>query len=411
MKENAVLMCGDKKVSLPMLSGTDGIQLIDITTLYRDHKVLTYDPGFMSTAACSSEITFIDGEKGILRHRGLDIADLIGIKGGFCSVAHLLLYGVLPSDTVFEQFLAAIGAQHALSSDVLGVISSFRRDAHPMAILMACFSTLAAKYHGDNRGNEELAVLAIAQVPSLVAAIYLHRMGLELVSPDPSLSYTGNFVKMMFGALEKTRADAIEEALDAIFIMHADHEQNASTATVRMAGSAGTELFACLAAGTATLWGPAHGGANEAVIRMLESIGSPDKVEEFIGFVKDNNSKVRLMGFGHRVYKSYDPRAKILGQISRSVLDNLGCSDELLGVAEELERCALQDEYFVERKLYPNVDFYSGIVLRAMGVPVEMYTTFFALARTAGWVSQWCELLRGSESLKICRPRQLYAGK
>ena len=411
MKENAVLMCGKEEISMPVLRGSDGTQLIDVTALYRDHKVLTFDPGFMSTAACSSAITFIDGEKGVLRYRGLDIADLIETKGGFCSVAHLLLYGTLPSEQEFERFSSAVAEQHSLSSDVLSVISSFSRDAHPMAMLMACFSTLAAKYHKDTRDNEDLAVLAIAQVPSIVAAIYRHRMNLEFVSPDPSLSYSGNFVRMMFGAIESGHALAIEKALDAIFIMHADHEQNASTATVRMAGSAGTELFACLAAGTATLWGPAHGGANEAVINMLESIGSADKVEEFIGLVKDNKSKIRLMGFGHRVYKSYDPRAKILGQISRSVLSDLGCGDELLSVAEELERCALQDEYFVERKLYPNVDFYSGIVLRAMGVPVEMYTTFFALARTAGWVSQWCELLQSSDGLRICRPRQLYVGK
>lgn len=410
MKEDAVLVFGNNKVSLPVMRGADGTPVIDVTTLYRDHKVLTYDPGFMSTAACSSAITFIDGENGVLRYRGIDIADLIGIEGGFCSVAHLLLYGMLPSGTVLEQFTKTIGSQYALSSDVLSVIASFDKNAHPMALLIACFSALAAKFH-RKPGTTDMAVLAIAQVPSLVSVLYRHRMGLEIINPEPNLSYTRNFVRMMFGDMEEARVAIIEQALDAIFIMHADHEQNASTATVRMAGSAGTDLFACLAAGTATLWGPAHGGANEAVVRMLESIGSPSKVAEFIGLVKDNKSKIRLMGFGHRVYKSYDPRAKILCQISNSVLSALGCSDELLRVAEELERCALSDEYFIERKLYPNVDFYSGIVLRAMGVPVEMYTAFFALARTAGWVSQWCELLQSSDGARICRPRQLYVGK
>ena len=411
MVKNAVLEYGDSKISLPVICGTDGVEVVDITTLYRDHKVLTYDPGFMSTAACKSEITFIDGDKGILRYRGINIEDLINIKGGFCSVAYLLLRGVLPSEQESKEFSKVVRNEYLLPEDIMSVIRSFPRNSHPMTILIGSFAALAAHYHGKDLKPYEKAVIAIAKTPGIVAAIYRHISHQESFQAETDLEYTLYLVKMLFGDMDSSKCDVVYKALDAIFIMHADHEQNASTATVRMAGSSGADLFACLCAGAASLWGAAHGGANEAVIRMLEEIAVPENVSEFIDKVKDSKNQIRLMGFGHRVYKSYDPRARILRDICREVLRTFEQNDRLLDVAEELERRALEDSYFIERKLYPNVDFYSGIVLRAMGIPVKMYTVFFALARTTGWASQWCEMVQGIEGVKICRPRQLYMGK
>ncbi|MFV9839200.1 MAG: citrate synthase [Aaplasma endosymbiont of Hyalomma asiaticum] len=411
MVKSAVLEYGDSRISLPVICGTDGVEVVDITALYREHKVLTYDPGFMSTAACRSEITFIDGDKGILRYRGIAIEDLINVKGGFCSIAYLLLKGVLPSPQELEEFSKSLQDEYVLPESVVNVVRSFPRNSHPMTILIASFAALAAHYHGRGINPLELAAIAVAKTPGIVATIHRHVSNQEFVQAATNLEYSLYFVEMLFGNMDTTKRRVIFKALDAIFIMHADHEQNASTATVRMAGSSGADLFACLCAGASSLWGSAHGGANEAVIKMLEEIAVPENVTEFIEKVKDNKNKVRLMGFGHRVYKSYDPRAKILREICREVLNTLGQNDRLLDVAEELERRALEDAYFIERKLYPNVDFYSGIVLRAIGVPVKMYTVFFALARTTGWASQWYEMVHSVEGVKICRPRQLYMGK
>nr|AAL01659.1 citrate synthase [Anaplasma centrale] len=412
MVEKAILECGDCKVSLPVMRGNDGTLAIDVTGLYKDAKILTYDPGFLSTAACRSEITFIDGDKGILRTRGYDIADLVTTGGGFCSVAHLLLHGALPQGRELDDFASAVGNECHVPAQVVNVIKSLPSSAHPMAILIASFVTLAACYHAENSIDPlKSAIVAISKVPGIVAAIYRHTSGMPAVEADPNLGYVQNFVKMMFGDLGSTRQSVICRALESIFIMHADHEQNASTATVRVTGSAGANLFACLSAGAATLWGPAHGGANEAVVRMLEEIGSPERVGMFIQRVKDKKDGVRLMGFGHRVYKNYDPRALIIRDICKETLHELGTSDPLLDVAFELERVALQDEYFVKRFLYPNVDFYSGIVLKAIGVPVNMFTAFFALARTTGWSAQWYEMVtEHGDSNRICRPRQLYVG-
>ncbi|ACZ48885.1 citrate synthase [Anaplasma centrale str. Israel] len=413
MVEKAILECGDCRIDLPVMCGSDGVLAVDVTSLYKDTKILTYDPGFVSTAACKSEITFIDGDKGVLRYRGHDIADLAVADGGFCSVAYLLLHGTIPKERELADFIAAVGRECHTPAQVVDVIQSLPRDAHPMAILIASFAALAARYHGANSLDPlRSAIVAISQVPGIVATIYRHTAGLPLTKADPHLGYVQNFVGMMFGDLHEVRRGIICRALEAIFIMHADHEQNASTATVRATGSAGANLFACLSAGAATLWGPAHGGANEAVVKMLEEIGNPARVGDFLEKVKDKESGVRLMGFGHRVYKNYDPRARVIRDICRETLNGLGASDPLLDVAVALEKAALEDEYFVKRSLYPNVDFYSGIVLKAIGVPVNMFTAFFALARTTGWSAQWYEMVTQQHGgHKICRPRQLYTGK
>ncbi|ASI48099.1 MAG: citrate synthase [Anaplasma ovis] len=413
MVEKAVLECGDCKINLPVVRGSDGTLAVDTTGLYRDSKILTYDPGFMSTAACKSEITFIDGDEGVLRYRGYDVADLATADGGFCSIAYLLLHGTMPQERELADFVATVSRGYDVHAQVVDVIRALPRDAHPMAILIASFAALAARYHGANALDPlRSAIVAISQVPGIVANIYRHTSGMPLTEADPNLGYVQNFVHMMFGDLHETRKSIICKALEAIFIMHADHEQNASTATVRATGSAGANLFACLSSGVATLWGPAHGGANEAVVKMLEEIGSPARVGEFIEKVKGKESGVRLMGFGHRVYKNYDPRARIIRDICKETLNGLGADDPLLDVAIALEKAALEDEYFVTRSLYPNVDFYSGIVLRAVGVPVNIFTAFFALARTTGWSAQWYEMVdKQHEGNKICRPRQLYTGK
>ena len=410
MVKKAVLELDNQRVTLPVLSDTDGGEVVDITSLYKDTGILTYDPGFMSTAACESKITFIDGNKGILRYRGYNIADLVGSSKSFIEVVYLLFYGILPSADSLQNFILQISQEYMPPKIVGDVIKSFPQNSHPMAILIACFSTLASYYH-DQNCNDELrhTRLAVSQIAGMVAMIYRHITNQDFIQANTELSYSENFINMMFDISSYKFTKVVAKALDIIFILHADHEQNASTATVRLTGSAGANLFACLAAGTATLWGPAHGGANEAVINMLMEIENPNNVKQFVQKVKDKNKGIRLMGFGHRVYKNYDPRAKIMCEICKEVLNDLKVSDPLLEIALELENIALQDSYFIERSLYPNVDFYSGIVLKAIGIPVKMFTTLFALARTSGWSAQWYEMVEG-KNYKICRPRQLYTG-
>ncbi|WP_395878263.1 citrate synthase [Ehrlichia muris] len=411
MIKEAVLELDDQRIKLPVLYDTNGNKAVDITSLYKDTGVLTYDPGFMSTAACESKITFIDGNKGILCYRGHNIVDLVNGNKSFVEIIYLLFYGVFPSSEDLQNFTLQISQEYTPPQIVYDVIKAFSQDSHPMAILMACFSALAAYYHDREADKDELkcAKLAVAKIASIVALIYRYITNQDFITADTKLSYSENFVHMMFDISSYKFTQVVAKALDIIFVLHADHEQNASTATVRLAGSAGADLFACLVAGTATLWGPAHGGANEAVINMLMTIEKPSNVKQFIQKVKDGSKTTRLMGFGHRVYKNYDPRAKMMGEICREVLNDLGIDDPLLEVAVELENIALQDSYFIERNLYPNVDFYSGIVLKAIGIPVKMFTTLFALARTSGWSAQWYEMV-ANKNYKICRPRQLYTG-
>lgn len=411
MVKEAVLELDGQRIKLPVLYDTHGNKAVDITSLYKNTGILTYDPGFMSTAACESRITFIDGNKGILCYRGHDIVNLVNNNKSFIEIVYLLFYGVLPGVEDLQNFISQISQEYNPPKIVHDVIKSFPRDSHPMSILMACFSALASCYHNQDNSADQLkcAKLAVAKVASIIALIYRYITNQDFVESDTKLSYSENFVHMMFDISSYKFTQVVAKALDIIFVLHADHEQNASTATVRLSGSSGADLFACLVAGTATLWGPAHGGANEAVINMLMAIEKPSNVKQFIQKVKDGNKSTRLMGFGHRVYKNYDPRAKIMYKICREVLNNLNVNDPLLEIALELENIALQDSYFIDRNLYPNVDFYSGIVLKAIGIPVRMFTTLFALARTSGWSAQWYEMV-AEENYKICRPRQLYTG-
>ncbi len=400
------------KIELPILSGTIGPNVLNIKDLYKTTGLFTYDPGFVSTASCSSSITFIDGDEGVLKYRGHDIADLAE-NNSFTAVVYLLLYGELPNSEQHKKFLLKIQESSKVSEQVTNVIKAFPRTAHPMSILIACFANLSASYyekHGNNINGEDLdfGISAIAQVPAVVAMIYRHINGQKFINANNELSYSENFLKMMFGdAVDNT---LFAQALDKIFTLHADHEQNASTATVRLVGSAGSNLFASLSAGIATLWGPAHGGANEAVINMLKEIEQSGDVDRFIEKAKDDKDPFKLMGFGHRVYKSYDPRARILKDACYEILSKLEQNNELLKIAKKLEEIALKDEYFIVRKLYPNVDFYSGIIMNAIGIPSSMFTPIFALARTTGWIAQWYEMINDKET-KICRPRQLYLGK
>ncbi|WP_339046019.1 citrate synthase [Candidatus Mesenet endosymbiont of Agriotes lineatus] len=395
-----------KEVELAILEGKCGPSALDIKDLYKNTGLFTYDPGFVSTAACSSSITFIDGEEGKLLHRGYEISQLI--EYDFLSVVYLLLYGNLPAEKQYKVFISQVQTlSRQMPKEIKHIIQAFPTSSHPMPILMACFSCLAASYHvqhGSNIEDLSFGVAAVAQVSVIIAMIYNHVTGKELAEVSDELSYSKNFLKMI-----SVRNDATSvKALDKIFILHADHEQNASTAAVRLSGSTNANLLACITAGITALWGPAHGGANEAVIGMLEEIKHPSNIGQFIEKVK--NGKFKLMGFGHRVYKNYDPRASELKKVCTKVLNDLGIHDNhLFEVAMELEKIALSDEYFIERKLYPNVDFYSGIILRAMGIPTNMFTPIFALARTAGWVAQWYEMKNSKES-KIWRPRQLYIG-
>jgi len=407
---------GSPSVELPIYKGTVGPDVIDIRKLYGQTGKFTYDPGFMSTASCNSKITYIDGDKGELLYRGYPIEQLAQ-KCDHLETCYLLLKGELPNAKQKEEFVNSVMNHTMVHEQLQFFLRGFRRDAHPMAVLTGLVGAMSAFYHDamdidDPHQREISAIRLIAKMPTLVAMAYKYNIGQPYVYPQNDLSYSGNFMRMMFGTpcAPYTVNPVLERALDRIFILHADHEQNASTSTVRLAGSSGTNPFAAIAAGVACLWGPAHGGANEAALKMLEEIGSVDNINEFIKQVKDKNSGVRLMGFGHRVYKNYDPRAKLMRETCHEVLNELGLhNDPLFKLAMELEKIALEDEYFVSRKLYPNVDFYSGIVQRALGIPTSLFTCIFALARTPGWISQWEEMITDPE-YKIGRPRQLFNG-
>ena len=411
---------GTPDIDLPIYKGTVGPEVIDIRRLYGQTGKFTYDPGFLSTASCSSKITFIDGDKGELLYRGYPIQDLAG-KCDFLEICYLLLKGKLPNQTEKSSFEELVMHHTMVHEQMQFFLRGFRRDAHPMAVLTGLVGAMAAFYHDQIDYSEPLArhiaqIRLIAKMPTLVAMSYKYSIGQPFIYPDNSLSYTANFMRMMFATpCEPYKINPVlVKALDRIFILHADHEQNASTSTVRLCGSSGTNPFAAISAGIACLWGPAHGGANEACLDMLTNIqnnGGVEKIGEFITQVKDKNSGVRLMGFGHRVYKNFDPRAKLMRETCYEVLNELGLeNDPLFKLAMTLEKIALEDEYFVGRKLYPNVDFYSGIVQRALGIPTDMFTCVFALARTVGWIAQWEEMITDSE-YKIGRPRQLFIGE
>ncbi len=414
--ETATLTYNGKTIDLPVRHGTVGPSVIDVTALYKETGTFTYDPGFTSTAACESNITYIDGDKGELLYRGYPI-DELAENGNFLETCFLLLHGELPTRAEYEVFDNTITKHTMLHEQLHFLFRGFRRDAHPMAVMTGVAGALSAFYHDstdirDPKQREIAGHRMIAKMPTIAAMAYKYSLGQPFIYPRNDLDYAANFLHMCFAVpCETYKVDPVlSRALDRIFILHADHEQNASTSTVRLAGSSGANPFACIAAGIACLWGPAHGGANEAALNMLEEIGDVSKIPEFVAKVKDKSSGVRLMGFGHRVYKSYDPRAKVMQKTSHEVLDTLGIRNEpLLKVAMELEKIALNDEYFVQRKLYPNIDFYSGITLRALGFPTSMFTALFALARTVGWIAQWKEMI-GDPEQKIGRPRQLYVG-
>ncbi|MGD8326195.1 MAG: citrate synthase [Sphingomonadales bacterium] len=413
--ETAKLTHGDKVLDLPVLEGSVGPRVVDVRTLYRDTGMFTYDPGFTSTASCESKITYIDGEQGVLLYRGYPI-DQLAEESDFMEVCHLLLFGELPTEAEKEKFIHDITYHTMIHEQLKTFFNGFRRDAHPMAIMVGVVGALAAFYHDSTDINDPRQRLVasyrlIAKMPTIAAMAYKYSIGQPFVYPRNDLSYAANFLHMTFGVPceEYVVSPVLEKAMDRIFTLHADHEQNASTSTVRLAGSSGANPFACIAAGIACLWGPAHGGANEACLNMLAEIGSVDRIPEFIERAKDKNDPFRLMGFGHRVYKNFDPRAKVMRETAHEVLGELGIKDPLLDVAMELEKIALEDPYFKEKKLYPNVDFYSGVILKAMGFPTTMFTVLFALARTVGWISQWNEMIEDPVQ-KIGRPRQLYTG-
>jgi citrate synthase len=405
-----------KSLDFPVLSGTLGPEVVDIRTLYGKAGMFTYDPGFLSTASCSSAITFIDGDKGILLYRGYPIEQLAQ-HCDFLEVCYLLQYGELPNRKQKNEFVDIVTHHTMVHEQLARLYQGFRRDAHPMAVMVGVVGALSAFYHDaldiNNPHHRVISAFRlIAKMPTIVAMSYKYSIGQPFIYPKNDLSYTANFMRMMFAVpTEEYKVNPVlVRALDRIFILHADHEQNASTSTVRLCGSSGANPYACIAAGIASLWGPAHGGANEACLEMLEEIGDASKVTEFVRKVKDKNSGVRLMGFGHRVYKNYDPRAKLMRETCHEVLNELGLhNDRLFELALTLEKVALEDPYFIERKLYPNVDFYSGIVQRALGIPVAMFTCIFSLARTIGWIAQWQEMITDPE-YKIGRPRQLYKG-
>ncbi|RZI99872.1 MAG: citrate (Si)-synthase [Brevundimonas sp.] len=411
---SATLTFRDKSVELPVLSGTTGPDVIDIRKLYGATEAFTYDPGFTSTAACESALTFIDGDVGTLLHRGYPI-DQLASQSNFIEVCHLLLHGELPTASEYEAFERNITMHTMLHSQFDRFFEGFRRDAHPMAIMVGTVGALSAFYHDSLDIHDPVqrnisAIRLIAKMPTLAARAYKYHVGQPFISPRNDLTYAENFLRMCFAvpAEDYVVNPVLAKAMDRIFILHADHEQNASTSTVRLAGSSGANPFACIAAGIACLWGPSHGGANEEALNMLKEIGTPDKIPEFIEGVKAK--KYKLMGFGHRVYKNYDPRAKVMKESADEVLAAVGDpNDPLFQVAKELERIALNDEYFIERKLFPNVDFYSGITLSAMGFPTSMFTVLFSLARTVGWIAQWQEMM-ADPGQKIGRPRQLYTG-
>ena len=404
----------DEAIELPIYSGTLGPDVVDVGAL-TSKGLFTYDPGFVSTAACESQITFIDGGKGTLLHRGYPI-DQLANQSDYLETCYLLLYGELPTAEQKETFVATITQHTMVHAQLATFFNGFRRDAHPMAIMCGVVGALSAFYHdsldiSDESHRQIAAFRLIAKMPTLAAMSYKFSIGQPFMYPDNSMDYAENFLHMMFGnPCEKSNVSPVlAKAMDRIFILHADHEQNASTSTVRLAGSSGANPFACIAAGIAALWGPSHGGANEAVLEMLEEIGDVYHIEEYVARAKDKNDPFRLMGFGHRVYKNFDPRAKVMKESADEVLAELGIeNDPLLAIAKRLEEIALEDEYFIEKKLYPNVDFYSGIILKAMGIPTSMFTVIFAVGRTVGWIAHWHEMISGS--YRIGRPRQLYTG-
>jgi citrate synthase len=414
--KSATLTFDNRRIDLPILGGTVGPDVLDIRKLYGQGGVFTYDPGFTSTASCDSAITYIDGDAGELWHRGYPI-DQIAENSHFLELCYLLLYGELPSGAQLEDFESRVTRHTMLHEQMQYFFRGFRRDAHPMATMVGVVGAMSAFYHdstdiSDTWQREVASIRLIAKMPTIAAWAYKYSVGQPFVYPRNNLSYAANFLNMCFAVpAEDYVVDPIlERAMDRIFMLHADHEQNASTSTVRLASSSGANPFACIAAGIACLWGPAHGGANQAALEQLREIGSVDKIPDFIREVKDKSSGIRLMGFGHRVYKSFDPRAKVMKQSADEVLELLGIhNNPTLQVAKELERIALEDDYFISKKLYPNVDFYSGIILDAMGFPTAMFTPIFALARTVGWVSQWKEMIADPQ-MKIGRPRQLYTG-
>jgi citrate synthase len=416
MSEAAKFISGDKTMEMPVKHGTIGPAVADISKLYSQTGMFTFDPGFTSTASCESKITYIDGDEGVLLYRGYPIEQLAE-HGDFLETCYLLLYGELPTARQKADFDYRVTRHTMVHEQMARFFSGFRRDAHPMAVMVASVGALSAFYHDSTDiSDPNQRVLAtmriIAKMPTLAAVAYKYSLGQPFIYPKNDLDYSSNFLRMCFAVpCEEYKVNPIvSRALDRIFILHADHEQNASTSTVRLAGSSGANPFACIAAGIACLWGPAHGGANEAALKMLSEIGHVDNIPKYIAKAKDKNDPFRLMGFGHRVYKNYDPRAKIMAKTCHEVLNDLGIKDDpLLDVAVELERIALHDEYFIEKKLYPNIDFYSGITLKAMGFPVSMFTVLFAVARTVGWIAQWKEMLDDPHQ-KIGRPRQLYTG-
>jgi citrate synthase len=406
---------GDKTVDLSIKKGSVGPDVIDIRSLYSATGMFTYDPAFTSTASCESKITYIDGDNGVLLYRGYPIQQLAE-HGDFLETCYLLLYGELPTGNQKTDFDYRVAHHTMVHEQIARFFQGFRRDAHPMAVMVASVGALSAFYHdstniADPTQRMVASMRMIAKIPTLAALAYKYSIGQPFVYPNNDLDYTSNLLRMCFAVpCEDYKVNPVlSRALDRIFILHADHEQNASTSTVRLSGSSGANPFACIAAGIASLWGPAHGGANEAVLKMLEEIGTPERIPQFIARAKDKDDPFRLMGFGHRVYKNYDPRAKIMQVTAREVLNELGVKDVLFDVALELERIALHDDYFIEKKLYPNIDFYSGITLKAMNFPTTMFTVLFAVARTVGWIAQWKEMIEDPGS-KIGRPRQLYIG-
>jgi citrate synthase len=415
MGTSATLILGNHRLELPVIEGTVGPHVVDVRKLYATTGAFTYDPGFTSTASTASQITYIDGDAGVLLHRGYPI-DQLAEHSTFMEVCHLLLNGELPSAAELEEFTYLITRHTMVHEQLMSFYSGFRRDAHPMAIMCGVVGALSAFYHDstDIHDPHQRVVAShrlIAKMPTIAAMAYKYAIGQPFLYPDNSLSYVGNFLRMTFGVPAEPYVvnPVVGRAGLPIWILHAHHEQNASTSTVRLAGSSGANPFACIAAGIACLWGPAHGGANEEALKMLREIGRPERIPAYVARAKDKNDPFRLMGFGHRVYKNYDPRAKVMQQTAAEVLDELKLDNPIFDVARELERIALSDEYFIEKKLYPNVDFYSGIILSAIGFPTSMFTALFALARTVGWVAQWNEMIADPEQ-KIGRPRQLYTG-
>ena len=416
-QKTAKLTFGNKEVELPMHTPTAGPDVIDISRLYAEADIFTYDPGFTSTAACDSTITFIDGEKGELLHRGYPI-DQLSSQSHFLEVCYLLLYGELPSLTELADFKNRVTCHTMLHEQMMNFFRGFRRDAHPMAVMTGVVGAMSAFYHdsldvNDHWQREVASIRLIAKMPTIAAMAFKYKTGQPFVYPRNNLDYSANFLRMCFAvpAEDYEVNPILSRAMDRIFTLHADHEQNASTSTVRLASSSGANPFACIAAGIACLWGPAHGGANQACLEMLTKIGTVEKIPEFIEKAKDKDDPFRLMGFGHRVYKNFDPRANVLKESADEVLNLLGIeNNKILQVAKKLEETALADDYFIEKKLFPNVDFYSGIILEAMGFPTSMFTPIFAVSRTVGWISQWKEMV-ADPKMKIGRPRQLYIGK